>query len=103
MRRKGFSYLETMEHGVLLPVIETSASYHASARYDDVLRIHAEIRDLRGVRLTFGYRIERDDGTPLVTGHTVHAFTGRDGKPVRPPAEFRALSLSNDITRGKGA
>jgi acyl-CoA thioester hydrolase len=103
MRRKGFLYLVTMERGVLLPVIEASARYHASARYDDVLRIHAEIRDVRGVRLTFGYRIERDDGTSLVTGHTVHAFTGRDGRPVRPPAEFRALSLSNDISREKGA
>lgn len=103
MRRKGFSYRETMEQGVLLPVIEAGASYHASARYDDVLRIHAEIREIRGVRLAFGYRIERDDGTLLVTGHTVHAFTGRDGKPVRPPAAFRALSLSNDKSREKGA
>ncbi|MBS1244745.1 MAG: 4-hydroxybenzoyl-CoA thioesterase [Deltaproteobacteria bacterium] len=103
MRRKGFSYRETMEQGVLLPVIEAGARYHASARYDDVLRIHAEVRDVRGVRLTFGYRIERDDGTSLVTGHTVHAFTGPDGRPVRPPAAFRALSLSNDISREKGA
>ena len=102
MRRKGFSYLDTMERGVLLPVIESGALYHASARYDDVLRIHAEVRDVRGVRLTFGYRIERDDGTTLATGHTVHAFTGRDGRPVRPPAEFRALSLSNDISRKEG-
>ncbi len=103
MRRKGFSYRETMEQGVLLPVIEAGARYHASARYDDVLRIHAEVRDLRGIRLTFGYRIERDDGTPLATGHTVHAFTGPDGRPVRPPAAFRALSLSNDISGEKGA
>ena len=102
MRRKGFSYRETMEQGVLLPVIEAGASYHASARYDDVLRILAEIREIRGVRLAFGYRIERDDGTLLVTGHTVHAFTGRDGKPVRPPAAFRALSLANDKSRDKG-
>jgi acyl-CoA thioester hydrolase len=103
MRRKGFQYLVTMERGVLLPVIEAGARYHASARYDDELRVLAEIRDFRGVRLTFGYRIERNDGTALVTGHTVHAFTGRDGRPARPPAEFRALSLSNDISLGKGA
>src|SRR4030042_699759 len=51
MRRKGFSYLDTMDRGVFLPVIEAGARYHASARYDDVLRIHAEIRDARGVRL----------------------------------------------------
>ncbi|TRZ97938.1 MAG: acyl-CoA thioesterase [Deltaproteobacteria bacterium] len=103
MRRKGFLYHVMMERGVLLPVIEVSARYHASARYDDVLRIHSEILDIRGVRLTFGYRIEREDGASLVTGHTVHAFTGRDGRPVRPPAEFRALSLSNDNPLGKGA
>src|SRR3989304_1155473 len=120
MRRTGFSYREPMEQGVLLPVIEAGASYHASAKYDDVLRIHAEIREIRGVRLAFGYRIERDDGTLLVTGHPVHAFrgrgagpplgaghpvpafAGRDGNPVRPPAAFRALSLSNDKSREKG-
>ena len=103
MRRKGFSYLDTMERGVLLPVIEAGARYHASARYDDELRIHAGVRDVRGVRLTFGYRIDREDGTRLVTGHTVHAFTGRDGRPVRPPPEFRALSLMNDISGNKEA
>ena len=103
MRRKGFLYLVTVERGVLLPVIEMGARYHAPARYDDVLRIHAEILDVGRVRLTFGYRIERDDGTSLVTGHTVHAFTGRDGRPVRPPAEFRVLSPSNETNRGKGA
>ena len=95
MRRKGFSYREVMERdGVLLPVIEAGAAYHASARYDDVLRIFAEIREVKGVRLTFGYRIDREDGTVLVSGHTVHAFTRRDGRPVRPPAAFRALPVS---------
>jgi acyl-CoA thioester hydrolase len=102
MRRKGFSYRDTMDGGVLLPVIEAKAVYRASARYDDVLRIFAEVQDVRGVRLTFGYRIEREDGTELVTGHTVHAFTGSDGKPVRPPASFRSLSLSNEKSLGRG-
>jgi len=32
MRRKGFSYLAAMERGILLPVIEAGARYHASAR-----------------------------------------------------------------------
>jgi acyl-CoA thioester hydrolase len=102
MRRKGFSCRETMERGVLLPVIEVGARYLASARYDDELRIHTAIRDARGARLTFDYRIDREDGTTLVTGHTVHAFTGREGKPVRPPAEYRALLLANDISRDGG-
>jgi acyl-CoA thioester hydrolase len=93
MRRRGFSYRDVMERdGVLLPVIEAGATYHAPARYDDVLRIHAGIRAVEGVRMTFGYRIEREDGTLLATGHTVHAFTRTDGRPTRPPAAFRSLA-----------
>lgn len=102
MRRRGFSYRDTMDGGVLLPVIEAKAVYRASARYDDVLRIFAELLDVRGVRLTFGYRIEREDGKELVTGHTVHAFTRPDGKPVRPPSCFRSLSHANDETLERG-
>jgi len=89
MRRAGLSYGTVMEQGVLLPVIDAAATYRAPARYDDVLKIHAGILEFRGVRLTFGYRIEREDGVELVSGRTVHAFTGRDGRPVRPPAVFR--------------
>jgi acyl-CoA thioester hydrolase len=103
MRRKGFSYLEVMEQGVVLPVIEAGATYLASARYDDILKIHAEIREFRGVRITFGYRIEREDGSVLVTGHTVHAFVGRDARPVRPPAAFLRMAREmNDTTATKG-
>jgi acyl-CoA thioester hydrolase len=95
MRRRGFSYREVTERdGVLLPVIEAGATYHAPARYDDVLRIHAGIRAVEGARMTFGYRIEREDGTLLATGHTVHAFTRADGRPTRPPAAFRALTAN---------
>ncbi len=102
MRRKGFSYRDVMDGGVLLPAIEAGATYLSSARYDDELRVLAEIREVRGVRLTFGYRIEREDGTPLVTGHTVHAFTGLDGRPVRPPAAFRELFDKEDTIRKRG-
>jgi acyl-CoA thioester hydrolase len=103
MRRAGLSYLTVMEDGVLLPVIEASAAYLAPARYDDVLAIHAEILSFRGVRLTFGYRIDREGGAPLVSGHTVHAFTGRDGRPVRPPAIFLdAVKAWKDTSRERG-
>jgi acyl-CoA thioesterase FadM len=28
---------------------------------------------------------------PVVRGYTIHAFTGRSGKPIRPPAWFVEL------------
>jgi len=67
MRRKGFSYLETMERGCSSRSSSVGARYHASARYRRRVSDHAEIRD-SGVRLTFGYRIEIGTRISLVTG-----------------------------------
>lgn len=89
MRRKGLVYRDLNEVSIHLPVIEAHADYRHPARYDDVLRIFAQVREFRGVRIAFGYRIEREDGLELVTGHTVHAFTDGQGRVVRPPREYR--------------
>lgn len=103
MRRKGFAYREMTEADVHLPVIESHAVYRSPARYDDILDIHAEVREVRGVRLSFGYRIARgDDGKTLVEGYTVHAFTDSSGKVVRPSDRYRSMFIENAVTRHGG-
>jgi acyl-CoA thioester hydrolase len=90
MRSMGMAYRELTGIGVHLPVTEANVRYLSPARYDDLLAIRAEMRGFRRASITFGYRIEREDGTLLADGSTVHAFTDGDGKVVRIPETFLA-------------
>jgi acyl-CoA thioester hydrolase len=92
MRGEGVTYQRVEEEGILLPVIDATCTYHAPARYDDLLRVHTSVSELRGARLTFSYRIEREgDGALLATGRTIHAAVDRNGRPRRLPARLREL------------
>ena len=92
LRAQGWTYREMEKEGALLPVVEATASYKVPARYDDVLVIRATVTELRRVSLQFEYEIRREaDGALLVTGKTVHACIGRDGKPTRLPEKVAQL------------
>lgn len=92
MRARGLPYARIEEEGLFLPVIDASCTYHAPARYDDLLRVRTSLEEMRGARATFRYRIEREaDGALLATGSTTHAAVDRGGRPRRMPASLRGL------------
>ncbi|MCI0569890.1 MAG: acyl-CoA thioesterase [Myxococcaceae bacterium] len=85
-RAHGGSYRELERDGLLLPVVEAHVEYKASARYDDMLVIRTEVREVKRASLTFGYQLFREgEDRLLATGYTVHACIGRDGRPTRLP------------------
>lgn len=88
MRKHGMACRELNGMGIHLPVTEAWIRYLSPARYDDLLAIHAEVREIRRASIAFRYRIEGKDGTLLADGSTVHAFTDVDGKIVRVPGSF---------------
>ena len=90
LRRRGLVYRELTHRGIHLPVTRAEIRYLASARYDDALVIHAGIREVKRASVSFSYRIDRDDGTPLAEGSTTHAFTDDCGRIVRVPGGFPA-------------
>lgn len=91
-RSKGGSYRELERRGLLLPVVEATCSYKASAKYDDVLVVRAWVSELKRASLTFSYEIRREgEERVLATGRTVHACITREGKPVRLPEEVTTL------------
>ena len=86
IRNLGFPYRKLEEEGIYLPVSEVFCKYLVSARYDDVLMIETAVDLLRRASIQFTYRILRkEDGTELVTGKTLHAFLGREGRIIRIP------------------
>ena len=99
MRQAGCAYgaLED-DDGVFFPVIEAGASYHAPARYDEVIEIETRLTGAEGVRVRFEYVLRRSgDARVLSRGFTVHAACGRDGGPIRLPESLRVrLAGSGD-------
>ena len=82
-RSLGYTYAQLEEEGIILPVIESQCSYKDSAKYDDELFIRTTIKNLKGVRLEFEYKvIRKKDETILATGSTIHAFVNKNLKPV---------------------
>jgi len=94
IRASGMAYRELEDRGYMLPVTEASCRYHAPARYDDLVTIRTTLAEFKGIRMTFGYEILLD-GRLLAEGATKHAFTDRDGKPVKVSKELRALILGD--------
>ena len=88
-RRLGMSYAALEAKGVFLPLVEAHLDFQGGARYDDLLRIASTVKFEGRARLRFDVTITQEGtAAPVVSGYTVHAFTDKEGKPIRPPTWF---------------
>ena len=88
-RRLGMSYAALEAEGVFLPLVEAHLEFLGGARYDDLLNVSTSVEVSGRARLRFEVQIHQgESGKPVVRGYTVHAFTDRQGKPIRPPLWF---------------
>ena len=88
MRQLGHSAWQWQEAGVAFPVIGLEISYQAPARYDDLLTIELWVTEMRGVRLTVGFRILNAGGVLLAEGATRHICATTAERPKRLPKEL---------------
>ena len=92
MRSLGRTYREIEEAGISLPVVEAHCRYRKAALYDDLIAIETGVADLGRASVRFSYRVVREaDGEVLATGHTMHCYLDKAGRPARAPAELLAL------------
>ncbi len=91
-RSRGFPYSEMEKAGFMLPVREAQCRYRSPARYDDLIRIHVQIDEIRKASILFSYRIfDESDTRLLAEGMTHHAFVNRQGHPTAVPDEIRRI------------
>jgi acyl-CoA thioester hydrolase len=91
IRTFGPSYADLERQGIYLAVTEANVRYHASARYDDCIRIQVWLESVQRRAITFGYRISRPDGEGakhLATASTRLVAIGNDGRPRPLPADL---------------
>src|SRR5690554_6660516 len=75
LRSIGWDYKQLEEQGILFPVIETRCFYKSPCHYSDKLIVKTWIKKIKGIRITFEYKIIREiDYTVAAEGETVHAF-----------------------------
>ena len=94
LRARGATYADLERTGMLLAVSQATLRYHASARYDQMVRVETTLRDVRSRALTFDYVIvDAETGTRFVSASTVLVSLDAAGRPVQLPLETRELLL----------
>ena len=85
LKEMGLAYKQLEADGYRLPVLEVAVKFFRPALYDDTLTIVTTLTDKPLLRIRLDYEVLRGEEL-LATGHTIHAFIDREGRPVRPPA-----------------
>jgi acyl-CoA thioester hydrolase len=90
LRSCGLAYADVEKAGYQLPLIETGIKFFLPAVYDDVLEIHAILRELYSPKVHIEYVIKRKGTNDLIAeGFTTHLFIRVDTKKaVRPPKVY---------------
>lgn len=104
LRSMGMAYSRLeMDHGCILPVIESRCRYRSPARYDDQILIETTPAMVRDSVLKFAYRILRKahdggENTLLAEGETVHVVCD-DQLKRKPLPERYSTALKTMMTR----
>jgi acyl-CoA thioester hydrolase len=81
-------YPALQRRGLESLVLESHVRYRQPARFDDRIRIHARVGELRGARFRFDYRLVRGEDA-IADGWTSHACVDATSlRPMRIPREL---------------
>lgn len=90
LRAVGVDLNDLMGDGILFPIIEIDARFHAPARFDDDLEIATTATALTRAKMQFKYEIRRVGEEKILTeGTSTNVFT-HDGKICRLPEKYSA-------------
>ena len=93
MHRRGIGYLDCVNRGIHLPVVETSARYRRTVRFDERVVVETTLTELGRATVRFTYRLLRDDPSAelVAEGATLLACVGTDHAVRRIPDDIAAL------------
>ena len=81
--RAGYNYARLEAEGILSPVIGVECQYKHPTTFDDTVRVTVGVEAFKGARFTICYEmVNAHTGALVLTGRTMHCFTGADGRPI---------------------
>ena len=88
LRELGIDLNEMMSDGILFPIVDIGAKFHAPAKFDDVLEIVTTAEALTKAKMKFNYAIRKcGEEKILAEGTSTNVFTN-DGKICRLPDKY---------------
>ena len=90
VRKLGNDQNAMRDAGIIWVVRRIEADYLAAARFEDDLVVETELVSVSGVRLTISQLVKRGE-TEIFRAKVTAVCMNAVGKPVRLPAEIRAL------------
>ncbi|MDD3652859.1 MAG: acyl-CoA thioesterase [Desulfotomaculaceae bacterium] len=101
----GLSYMDIFHNqGIELVVIDAFCRYRLSLRPVEKVILETSITSLTRTRITFAYRVLKEDNTVTAEGSTNHAYVDDRGKPFniakRYPSLWEELSRKIGTTGG---
>ncbi|MFC3118715.1 tol-pal system-associated acyl-CoA thioesterase [Jhaorihella thermophila] len=90
VRRLGNDQNAMREAGIVWVVRRIEADYIATAKFEDELLVETTINSMTNARLVMDQVVKRD-GAPIFRARVTAVCMNSAGKPVRLPAEIRAL------------
>jgi acyl-CoA thioester hydrolase len=86
LRKLGISYRTMEENGIMLPVVSLNINFKKSARYDDVINVKTQLKNIPTAKIEFEYEITNDTGQILTTASTTLVFIDMNtNRPVKAP------------------
>ena len=92
-RSIGISYSSIEEAGYMLPVTRMNFRFIKTTNYDAQLKVKTTLKEIKGVRIWFTYKLYNEQNELINEAETELAFVGRDNwKPCGPP-EFVSKAI----------
>lgn len=96
LRAYGLPYSELEKMGIWLPVSEMKINYRQPAKYDELITVKTEIREMPLARITFFYEIINEEGCLLTSGETtLYFFDPKNNKVMRCPPILQEILEKN--------
>ena len=95
-RKLGFSYSQLENKGIGMPVIEMETKFLIPAKYDEIIKINIQIREIPSAKILFHYRLFNKKNNLINTASTLLTFIDlQTKKAVRTPKKLLNIINNN--------
>jgi len=94
LEKKGISYAELEQSGIMLPVYNINIDYKRPITFGDTVKVNVERGEMHGVRIPFDYKLYNSSNELVVEAQVTLIFLSSETrKPIKCPEDlFKILN-----------